>query len=39
MYWNKIIPELSVTNLEESLKFYKAAGFKLEYDRPEKVKH
>ena len=35
MYWNKIIPELSVTNLEESLKFYKAAGFKLEYDRPE----
>lgn len=35
MYWNKIIPELSVTNLEESLKFYKTAGFKLEYDRPE----
>ena len=35
MYWNKIIPELSVTNLEESLKFYKSAGFKLEYDRPE----
>ena len=35
MYWNKIIPELSVTNLEESLKFYTAAGFKLEYDRPE----
>lgn len=35
MYWNKIIPELSVTNLEESLKFYKTAGFKLKYDRPE----
>ena len=35
MYWNKIIPELSVTNLEKSLKFYKTAGFKLEYDRPE----
>ena len=35
MYWNKIIPELSVTNLENSLKFYKTAGFKLEYDRPE----
>ena len=35
MYWNKIIPELSVTNLEKSLNFYKTAGFKLEYDRPE----
>ena len=35
MYWNKIIPELSVTNLENSLKFYKSAGFKLEYDRHE----
>ena len=35
MYWNKIIPELSVTNLENSLKFYKTAGFKEEYDRPE----
>lgn len=35
MHWNKIIPELSVTNLENSLKFYKTAGFKLEYDRPE----
>ena len=33
--WNKIIPELSVTNLENSLKFYKTAGFKIEYDRPE----
>lgn len=33
--WNKTIPELSVTNLENSLKFYKTAGFKLEYDRPE----
>lgn len=33
--WNKIIPELSVTNLEESLKFYKTIGFKVEYDRPE----
>ena len=33
--WNKIIPELSVTNLEKSLKFYKTAGFKIEYDRPE----
>lgn len=33
--WNKNIPELSVTNLENSLKFYKTIGFKLEYDRPE----
>jgi inorganic diphosphatase len=33
--WNKNIPELSVTNLEDSLKFYKMAGFKVEYDRPE----
>jgi len=35
MYWNKIIPELSVTNLENSLNFYKTIGFKIEYDRPE----
>lgn len=35
MYWNKIIPELSVSNLENSLKFYKTAGFKIEYERPE----
>lgn len=35
MYFNKIIPELSVTNLQESLKFYKAIGFKVEYERPE----
>ena len=31
--WNKNIPELSVTNLGNSLKFYKTAGFKIEYDR------
>lgn len=35
MYWNKIIPELSVTNLKNSLKFYETIGFKIEYDRPE----
>ena len=35
MYWNKIIPELSVTNLDNSLRFYKTAGFKIEYERPE----
>lgn len=33
--FNKNIPELSVINLENSLKFYKTAGFKLEYNRPE----
>ena len=33
--FNKNIPELSVTNLENSLNFYKLVGFKLEYDRPE----
>ena len=33
--FNKNIPELSVTNLENSLNFYKTAGFKIEYDRSE----
>ncbi len=33
--WNKNIPELSVTNLENSLNFYKTACFKVEYARPE----
>lgn len=35
MFWNKIIPEFSVTNLDKSLEFYKTAGFKIEYERPE----
>ena len=35
MYFNKIIPELSVTNLNRSLDFYKTIGFKIEYERPE----
>lgn len=35
MYWNKNIPEFSVTNLENSLNFYKTIGFKIEYERPE----
>lgn len=35
MYWNKMIPELSVTNLDKSLNFYKTVGFIVEYDRPE----
>ena len=35
MKFNKMIPELSVSNLEKSLAFYKALGFKIEYERPE----
>ena len=35
MYFNKLIPELSVTNLKNSLKFYQTVGFKIEYERPE----
>ena len=33
--FNKNIPELSVSNLENSLKFYKTLGFKIEYERKE----
>ncbi len=33
--FSKNIPEMSVSNIENSLKFYKTAGFKIEYDRPE----
>ena len=33
--FSKNIPELSVTNLANSLKFYKTIGFKIEYERPE----
>ena len=35
MKFNKIIPELSVSNLEKSLVFYQLVGFKIEYERPE----
>ena len=35
MYFNKIIPELSVTNINNSLKFYQTIGFRIEYERPE----
>ena len=35
MYFNKTIPELDVTNLENTIRFYKTCGFKIEYDRPE----
>lgn len=33
--FNKSIPELSVTNLQNSLYFYITLGFKVEYERPE----
>lgn len=35
MKFNKLIPEMSVTNLEESLEFYVTIGFKIEYERKE----
>ena len=36
MRFNKLIPELSVSDLDKSLSFYtKILGFKLEYARPE----
>lgn len=35
MQFNKLIPELSATNLDKSLDFYKKCGFKIEYERPE----
>ncbi len=33
--FNKIIPELSVSNIEKSLVFYQLVGFKIEYERTE----
>lgn len=33
--FNTNIPELSVTNLQNSLNFYTTIGFKVEYERPE----
>lgn len=35
MIFNKLIPELSVSNLDKSLEFYGNCGFEIEYDRPE----
>lgn len=35
MKFNKIIPELTVTNLVKSIEFYKLLGFKIEYERSE----
>ena len=35
MKFNKLIPELSVKDLDKSLKFYLDLGFKIEYQRKE----
>ena len=35
MKFNKLIPELSVTNIEKSKEFYKNIGFKIMYERVE----
>ena len=35
MKFNQLLPELSVANIKESLKFYETLGFKIEYERPE----
>lgn len=35
MYFNKTIPELDVTDINESIKFYLTCGFKIEYERKE----
>ena len=35
MYFNKTIPELDVTNLDNTIKFYNTCGFKIEYEREE----
>ena len=34
MDFNKIIPELSVFNIDETKHFYSNLGFKVEYERP-----
>ena len=35
MKFNKLIPELIVSDIQKSLDFYKKLGFKLEYERKE----
>ena len=35
MDFNKMIPELSVFDIEQSKRFYNDLGFKIEYERPE----
>ena len=32
-YWNPLVPELTVTDLERSLHFYRAAGFSVRFPR------
>lgn len=32
-YWNPLVPELTVSNLEASLRFYEAAGFSIRFSR------
>jgi predicted enzyme related to lactoylglutathione lyase len=33
LYWNPMVPELTVSSVEHSLKFYLAAGFKIRFHR------
>jgi predicted enzyme related to lactoylglutathione lyase len=33
--WNPMVPELTVTSLEASLRFYRAAGFTVRFTRPD----
>ena len=35
MYFNKMIPELSVFDIEQTKRYYNDLGFKIEYERPE----
>ena len=35
MRFNRLVPELSVSNIKKSLDFYKKIGFKIEYQRKE----
>lgn len=36
LVFNKLVPELSVSDFERSLKFYcQVLGFEVEYERPE----
>lgn len=35
MYFNKTIPELDVSNLDNTIQFYKTCGFKIKYEREE----
>lgn len=35
MNFNKMIPELSVFDIDQTIEFYKSLGFELIYERPE----